>query len=439
MTRIRLVAVICLLVGIIAAAVVLRRTASPPVDADATDLPAQKPAGGHSAATTPASAGAGSGARRSGENAQDLPSTALLGSVVAPVQATITVRFPAIIRRVAVVEGEEVRAGQTVIELDSTELATQENTASAAALAARTQVDRARAGLRAQQTKAESDVDAARAGLQQAEGKLQQALLARQAAADEQKADVSTATESVRKAQIAVDRAQEALKGLEELAKVGGVARADLEGARAQQQSAQSDLETARTQLRRVQAGTGGLPYRVASAQKDADAAQSSVRQARDGLATAKQAGRQSVKVAEQDVRAALAGVAQASAGLSGARASRALVRLTSPISGTVTSLLAREGETAQPSAPLATIVSLAGLRVEALVPARLLSLFHAGQRAAVSVDTAPGRVFKAVVSEIAHIAEPDGRTFRVKFELPAAPHLFPGQTAHIKVLTAKQ
>src|SRR5439155_21455003 len=137
----------------------------------------------------------------------------------------------------------------------------------------------------------------------------------------------------------------------------------------------------------------------------------------------------------EQDVRAAQAALDQATAGLTGARLARAQVRLTSPITGLVTNLLARSGETAQPSAPLATIVSLAGLRVDALVPARLLALFHGGQSASVSVDTAPRRVFNAVVSDIARIAEPDGRTFRVKFRLLDSPPLLPGQTPRVKVL----
>jgi RND family efflux transporter MFP subunit len=216
------------------------------------------------------------------------------------------------------------------------------------------------------------------------------------------------------------------------------VSRSDLEGARAQQRVAQSDLQSARDQRERVDAGPGAISYRVASAEQDSAAAQAGLKVAREGLKTAEEAGRQTIKVAEQDVRAAQAALDQATAGLTGARVARAQARLTSPIAGVVTNLLARTGETAQPGVPLATIVSLAGLRVDALVPARLLALFHGGQSADVSVDTAPGRVFNAVLSEIARIAEPDGRTFRVKFRLLGAPPLLPGQTARIKVLTAR-
>ena len=440
MSRVRIAAAVGMLVGVVALAWVLRRPSSPM---------------GGMAPSDPESLGPGPAAAQRGRSAEPFGGprtkaaispntgiaggsglTALLGSVVAPVQATLSVRIPARIREVYAREGEGVRAGQAILELDETEFATQVHTSRAGAAAARAQVGRARAGLEAQRVKAAADVEIARGGLRQAQTKLQQASLARQAAAGEQKSDLRTAAEAVHKAQIAVDRSLDTVRGLEELSKVGGVSRSDLEGARSQQRAAQSDLESARGQVDRVQAGAGGVPYRVAMAEQDVAAAQSGVKQAKDGLKTAEEAGRQTSKVAEQDVLAAQAALDQATAGLTGARAARAQVRLTSPIAGVVTNLLARAGETAQPAAPLATIVSLTGLRVDALVPARLLALFHGGQSAIVSVDTAPGHVFNALVSEIARIAEPDGRTFRVKFRLLGTPPLLPGQTARIKVLT---
>ncbi len=437
MSRVRTAAVVGMLIGGLALAWVLRRplapldSPSPPISAPTAaqqERPADPHEGTHTITADPPNAGAANGGN----------GTALLGSVVAPIQATLSVRMPARIRQVFAREGESVRAGQTLLELDETEFATQVHTSRAGEAAARAQVNRARAGLDAQYVKTAADMDTARGGLQQAKTKLQQALLARQAAAAEQKSDLRAAVEGQGKAQIALDRAQETVRGLEELAKVGGVSRSDLDGARSQQRVAQSDLDSAKSQMDRVQAGAGGVPYRVAVADQDVAAAQSGVRQAREGLKAAEEGGRQTVKIAQQDIRAAQATLGQATAGLTGARAARAQTRLASPIAGVVTNLTARTGETAQPGAPLATIVSLAGLRVDALVPARLLALFHGGQSANVSVDTAPGRVFDAVVSEIARIAEPDGRTFRVKFRILGAPPLLPGQTARIKVLTTR-
>ena len=443
MSRIRLIALVCLLAGLAALVAIIRRSpgsaaqggmadpassVAPTTGArDAQSLPDKPSPSGSPLPPRVPSASTG---------ASDSSHTALLGSVVAPTQATLTVRMPARIRQVLVREGEIVRAGQTIVEFDETELAAQEQTAHAGEAAALAQVRKARAGLAAQRVKATAEVDTAKAGLRQAQNKLQQATLARQAAADEQKSDLRAAQEGVRKAQVAYDRAQETLSGLEELSKVGGVSRSDLEGARAQARVAQSDLDSAKTQVDRVQAGTGTLPYRVALAQKDVDAAQSGVQQAQEGLKAAEEGRRQAIRVAEQDVRAAQAAFDQAAAGVAAVQATRSQARLASPISGLVTSVAARTGETAQPGVALATIVSTVGLRVEALVPARLLPLFRGGQSADISVDTAPGRVFGAIVSDIARVAEPDGRTFRVKFRLLDTPPLHPGQTARIRVRT---
>jgi multidrug resistance efflux pump len=443
MNRVRLAAVIGLLIGIAALAVVLLRPQGVPLSTEraasgSPNEPGSPRADGPQPAK-PIGAPNKAGMPPANANVSDSSHTALLGSVVAPTQATISVRMPAKIREVFAREGETVHIGQAMIDLDETEYAAQEQTARAGEEAVRAQVKKARAGLSAQQVKADADVDTARSGLRQAQNRLQQAKLARQAAADEQKSDLRTALEGVRKAQAGLDRAQETLRGLEELSKVGGVSRTDLEGARIQQRLAQSDLDSAKAQVDRVQAGSDGLPYRVALAQKDVDAAQSGVQQARDGLKTAEEARRQAIKVAEQDVYAAQAALDQAAAGRAGVQSDRLLARLTSPIAGLVTNVGARRGETAQPGASLATVVSLAGLRVEALVPARLLTLFRSGQSASVSVDTAPRRAFNAVVSEIARIAEPDGRTFRVKFRLLGTPPLLPGQTARIRVSTVQQ
>ncbi len=440
MSRIRLIAFLGLLAGLAAVAAILRRPVAPAIG--------MAPPGGsnHELLTGAAPLRRSSLSDRTRIKSRipnQAPSsndslTALIGSVVAPVQATLSVRMAARIRRVFAREGESVRAGQRIIELDETEFVTQERSALAGELAAEAQVKRARAGLAAQAIKSASDAASSRGALRQAEVRLQQARLALDTAAAEQRADLRAAREAVNKARIADDRARNILKGLEELSTVGGVSRSDLDAARAQQRATRSDLESASDQVARLENGAGGVPFRVAAAQKDVDLAQAGVDQARDALATAEQAGRQIVMVAEQDVDAALAWRTQATAGLRGIQAARAQSRLASPITGLVTGVLARAGETAQPSTPLATVVSLAGLRVDALVPGRLLSLFRGGQSAHVSVDTAPGRVFDAMVSEIARIAEPDGRTFRVKFRLLGTPPLLPGQTARIKVFTSR-
>ena len=373
--------------------------------------------------------------------------TTLLGSVVAETQASLSAPQPSRISGVLVREGDPVRRGQTLVRFDDISGRTQTRTAEAGMLAAQAQIDRARAGREAQRLKADADIDAARSGLQQAKAKLSQAVLGRDAAQDADKADLVLAQQGERKAQIAVDRTNKTVQDLETLAKVGGVSRSDLEGARTQAAVAQSDLTTARTQVQRLLSGPKdskytngassprGTTYRAALAQQDIDAARAGVQQAEAGLATAKKVKVQITAVANSDIAAALAGRDQAEAGVSGAAALGQTARLTSPIDGIATSVTARIGETAQPGSPLVTIVLPAGLRIEALVPARLLSQLRVGQKVRVILDTLPDHPFTASVNRIASTAEPDGRTFRVTFQPHNAPYaLRLGQTARLVV-----
>lgn len=364
-------------------------------------------------------------------------SLTLLGVVQSSAQSTLSTRLPARIAAVYVREGEQVPRGRFLVQLDSTEIRSQEQTAQAGVAAAQAQVRKARSGREAQRVKADADVQSAQDGLRQARLKLQQAILGRDTARDADRADLVAAQLALHKAEAALAHAQDSLHSLEELSKVGGVSRADLEGARTEVITAQSDRDTAAAQVQRLTAGPprAGGSYRVAQAQQEILAARAGVQQAQHAALTAQQARREVLAVTAQDIGAAEAAVAQAQAGVSGAQSARNTTRLVSPIRGVVASVMARVGETAQPGGPLVTVVSLTGLRVEALVPARQLALLHPGQAARVEVETLPGRAFPAYVSEIAQVAEPDGRTFRVtfRFHMTQAP-LRPGQTARIVV-----
>lgn len=346
----------------------------------------------------------------------------LLGTVQADRQATLSVRQPARITAGLVREGQRVQRGQPLILLDSRESDAQALTARAGVLAAQAQLARAQAGRNAQKVKADSDVTMAQSGLTQAKATWRKALLARDAAATESRADVEAAQESVRKATVARDRARETLVGLEELSKVGGVSRSDLEGARAQLTVAESDFATAQQGVQRAQAGPNAQSnYRVVLAQQDVDAAQAGVQQAQSGLQTALRARRESLAVADQEIQAARAGVEQAQAGVSGALLGAEQARLVSPLDGVAINLTARAGETAQPGTPLVSVIDPSALHIEALVPARQIGLVRVGQAANVRVDTTPAKNVSALVSEVSPVAEPGGRAFRLRLRLRTA------------------
>ena len=358
----------------------------------------------------------------------------LLGSVQSETQSTLSVRMPGRIVAVSVREGDVVRAGRTLVVLDDTEIRGQIRQAEAGTLAAQVQVHRAEKGRAAQQGKADGEVQAARSALESAQGHAKQAAAGVEGALSEQQTNVKLAQEGVRKADQGLAQAQQTLASLESLDKIGGVARNDLDGARRQVTIAEADLTTAKAQLQRAAAvdTTTGEPLRVSAARRDLLAAQQGVQAAKTGRTLAEQGRTQAMAVAASEVDAARAALGQAQAGAATAQSLLAQTRIVSRIDGIANAVTARAGETAQPGMPLLTVVSLAGLRADALVPARQLPMLHLGQAAQIAVDTDPARSYPAVVSEIARIAEPDGRTFHVRFHLTSQSNLRPGQTARI-------
>ena len=380
----------------------------------------------------------------------------LLGTVLGDAQ-TISTRQPARIAQVLVKEGQAVRRGQLLALLDLPEARTAQTSAFAGIQAAQSQVSKAQAGRAAQIVKADADMDTAQAGVNQASDRLKQAHIGVQAAQSQDSADLARARESVRKADIGLLTAQRTLKSLEELSTVGGVARNDLEGARAQVSVAQSDLDTARDAVKQIQTGPNATPntalssppasgsprsarsvnsaltFRVANARQEEELARDGLRQAQNGLRTAQRAKSQIVRVADADVQAAQAGVTQARAGLTGAQSGAQAAQLTSALDGVASSVTARVGEVAQPGQPLVVVISFANARIEALVPARQLGLISTGQNAQARLDASPNLPLALVVSSISRVAEPDGRAFRVTFRLlrPIST-LRVGQTARI-------
>ena len=358
----------------------------------------------------------------------------LLGSVQSEAQSTLSVRLPGRIVAVAAKEGDTVHAGQTLVSLSDTDVRNQIRQAETAVSAAHVQVNRVEKGRTAQQGKADGEVHAARTTLESAQSHEKQAAAGVDAARSDQQADANLAQDGVQKAVQGLAQAKQTFASLQELDKIGGVARNDLDGARRQVTVAESELATAQTQLQRATAkdATTGEPIRVAAAQRELLMAQQGAQAAKKGLDLAEQGRKQAMAVADGDVSAAQAALVQAQAGATAAQNGIAQTRLSSTIEGVVSAVAAHVGDTAQPGMPLLTIVSLSGLRVDALVPARQLSRIHVGQTAQVAVDTDPNHMVAAHVSEIARIAEADGRTFRVSFRLTSKNDLRPGQTAHI-------
>jgi RND family efflux transporter MFP subunit len=90
-------------------------------------------------------------------------------------------------------------------------------------------------------------------------------------------------------------------------------------------------------------------------------------------------------------------------------------------------------GDQAAPGKPLVDIEDPSRLQLEADVPEAIASSIKHDVRMTIRVGQSPGNL-SGIVAEIAPIADPTSRTFRVKLDLPASPGLMSGQFARLIV-----
>lgn len=128
----------------------------------------------------------------------------------------------------------------------------------------------------------------------------------------------------------------------------------------------------------------------------------------------------------EARARVAAAGVTEAETMLSYAR-------VLAPFAGVVTRKNVDVGDLAAPGRSLVELEDPTALRLEADVPEALAGRVKLGARLSVSVP-ASGRELEGVVAELAPVADPASRTFRVKLDLPPTPELRSGQFARVAI-----
>lgn len=139
----------------------------------------------------------------------------------------------------------------------------------------------------------------------------------------------------------------------------------------------------------------------------------------------------QSVTRAEYDSAQARQRVAKGAA--DEAQAMMDYVKIVAPFDGVVAKKWADVGDLAAPGKPLVDIEDPSTLQMEADVPEAIASHIQQDSRLGIRVGSADGEL-TGVVKEIAPVADPNSRTFRVKLDLPPAAGLMPGQFARLAV-----
>ncbi len=377
-------------------------------------------------------------------------------------------------------EGDEVEAGQVLLQLDRTLLEAQIEATQAGLDVARAGLAQALAGARPEQIRqAEANLaqaEAARDGTYQAwqdliairdnpqEMDAQIALAKAQVAAAEAALSQTTALKDA--AEIAQDAywdAKEALDELkEELEKIPepfrpalpglpldfhlipnvywkswvgvNTAQAGLDGARA----ALNDLYAIRNNPQELngQADAAEAQYRAAGAAVHKAQAQ----------ADALRAGATAEEIAIVEAQ-----VEQAQAALDALLVLRDKQTIAAPVGGLVLERSIHEGELAAPGATLLTLGDLDKVTLTVYVPENKLGQVHIGQQVEVRVDSFPDRTFMGTVVAIAHEAEFTPRNvqtqeervnmvFAVDVQISNADHaLKPGLPADAVIITEEQ
>ncbi|MHB2015896.1 MAG: efflux RND transporter periplasmic adaptor subunit [Candidatus Xenobia bacterium] len=296
----------------------------------------------------------------------------LAGTVEARDTVTLSTRVTGRITRLPVQEGDRVRAGQVLAQVDTGAIASHTEAAQAAVVVAGRSVDQA----------------------DRATDRIQEAAIATAAQLREVDAQMAEARANLAQAEIDQHRASN-------LYRQDAVPRADLD-------HANTALKVARARLGVLQASR----VRTEAELQQSKAAVT------EAMAAATRS-RAEVGLAQSDVAVAAADLPYGT--------------IEAPFNGAVTRKLAWAGDLATPGRPLLEIQDLDHLRLAVSAPESAVRLLRPGQRLQVTID-ALGRTLAGTVREIVPSADASTRSFVVRLDLPHAPHLVPGLYGHLEL-----
>lgn len=392
----------------------------------------------------------------------NVESTALVGSgSIEAETVAITAELGGRIVAINVAEGDEVTAGQVLVELDKSDLLAQQVQLEAAVETARANLELISAPARPE------DVAAAAAKLSEAQ--------AAQAGAELVWKEAESLVNDPHLLEARVNQGQsrvtEAGKNLE-LAQVN-LKRAEIQAEKASRnQSSHAALvanDAAQKQLQATQIGVQMAQIALAGSQTQvehlnrlrlmpltliaqANSAEAAHGQATAGVAAAA-ANLQAAKAEPmaEDIAVAQAQLLEAEAALQKLQVQLAKQTLTAPRAGLISNKLVNNGELAAPGAMLLELSDIETVDLTVYLPETQIGQVQIGQQAEVHVDAYPGEVFNGVVTFIAHEAEFTPRNvqtqeervnlvFAVKITLPNSDHrLKPGMPADAEILPTLQ
>lgn len=316
--------------------------------------------------------------------------SALSGKVIPDQEVKVVAKTSGKVFEMKANEGDKVKKGDVIIQLETDDLTSQVKQAEAAVVASQAKLADTQAGARSQ------EIQGLESAVQQAQAAASQA----KAGADQAKAGFDLAQKSYNKLRNLYDTNSSVTK--EDLDK----GTADYEKAQAayqqtlaSQQSAEAAVSAAKSKLDLARSGATGNT--IEALQADVNRLNASLELANNALANA---------------------------------------TIVAPIDGVVVKKNISVGEMAQPGVALVNIVKMDQVQVELSVPDTLINTLKPGMDVDVKVSNVPDKAFPGKIDFVSPVSNTNTSTFPVKVTAPNPDGLLlAGMTAEVNLKDSKQ
>ena len=276
-------------------------------------------------------------------------------------------------------EGEMVKAGDVVARLESVDLEQEVSIRRAEVQGAEADLAELLAGSRPEEIARE------KAAVEKARSDLDELL------AGSRPEEISASEATVKRARTDMENLKVEMQRYKKLFEKGVVAREKYDNARTNYEMAKAQVRQTEEMLKLARQGPR---------KEDIEQARTALREAREKFKLVQKGPRR------EDIEQARARLAMAGASLSLAETRLGYAQVFSPLTGVVLSENIEAGEYAVPGTPIVTIGDLVNAWVRGYVSETDLGRVKVGQKARVTSDTYPGKVYSGVVSFIASQAE---------------------------------
>ena len=384
-----------------------------------------------------------------------------VGSLESPNVVQLSPRTSGRIEFLQVREGDSVRAGQMLAQIDPAEADAQVVQAQANLAQAQSRLAEAKlqqgpnsasvAGQVEQQTALVASADA---DLEQVKRNSESQIESAQASVGDAEAKVRSSQAQVTNALAVLERERASLKNAQtkldrtlELYRQGFIAAQDVDDAKTSVDVQDGNVKVAAAQLdaakqaktsadKQLDVSKLNLAMAQRKATSDVSASQARAVQARSALKIAK-ANEAQNPAYKENIAALQSAVDAARAQLDLARSTKSNTVLSSPIDGVVSARNSDPGSLASPGQPVLVVQSLDWLFFAASLPIEASSAVKDGQSVEVTVDGLEGRTFTGKVTHVNLVADPQSRQFGVQVRLENPDRaLRPGMFGRIRIVT---